>query len=86
VSENPRTAPTAIEPYSIDIEFVTDILTNRAYQAVVRAIISLASAFDLETVAEGVEDAATWDYLRSVGVDFGRCYHLGRPAPLSSAR
>jgi PAS domain S-box-containing protein len=66
----------------IDIEFVRDILDNAANQHVVRAIISLARAFNLKTVAEGIEDEATWQYLRNEGVDFGQGYHLGRPAPM----
>jgi PAS domain S-box-containing protein len=66
----------------IDIEFVADILTNPANQHLVRAIISLAKAFNLQTVAEGVEDAATWEYLRWEGVDYGQGYYLGRPMPI----
>ena len=43
----------------IDIEFVRDLVTNPANQHVVRAIVSLAHAFGLQTIAEGVEDEAT---------------------------
>jgi len=35
-------------------------------------------------VAEGVEDAATWDYLRRERIDFGQGYYLGRPTPICS--
>jgi EAL domain-containing protein (putative c-di-GMP-specific phosphodiesterase class I) len=66
----------------IDIEFVRDLLTNSANQHLVRAIISLAKAFNIQTVAEGVEDEGTWDFLRQEGVDFGQGFHLGRPAPI----
>jgi PAS domain S-box-containing protein len=66
----------------IDIEFVTDLLTNPANQHLVRAIVSLAKAFNLQTVAEGVEDEPTWDLLRHEGVDFGQGFYLGRPAPI----
>jgi EAL domain-containing protein (putative c-di-GMP-specific phosphodiesterase class I) len=72
-----------ISVLKIDIEFVQEILDNPANQHVVRAIISLARAFNLQTVAEGIEDEATWDYLRNEGVDFGQGYHLGRPAPMA---
>lgn len=63
----------------IDTEFVQDVLSSAANRHVVRAIINLAQAFGLRTVAEGIEDAETWDYLRDEGVDFGQGYHLGRP-------
>ncbi len=66
----------------IDIEFVRGLLTNTANQHLVRATISLAKAFNLQTVAEGVEDGPTWDLLRQEGVDFGQGFHLGRPAPI----
>ena len=50
----------------------TDLLTNPANQHLVRAIVSLAKAFNLQTIAEGVEDEETWDFLRQEGVDFGK--------------
>ena len=40
----------------IDIEFVRDLATNTANRHVVKAIVSLAHAFGLQTVAEGVEE------------------------------
>lgn len=70
----------------IDIEFVRDLVTNPANQHVVRAIVSLASAFGLQTIAEGVEDEATLQLLRAEGVDYAQGFHLGRPAPLHSSR
>jgi PAS domain S-box-containing protein len=66
----------------IDIEFVRDLITNPANQHLVRAIVSLAKAFNLQTIAEGVEDDETWDLLRQEGVDFGQGFHLGPPAPI----
>lgn len=69
----------------IDVEFVRDLVTNTANQHVVRAIVSLASAFGLQTIAEGVEDEATLFLLRDVGVDYAQGFHLGRPAPLPAA-
>lgn len=69
----------------IDIEFVRDLVTNPANQHLVRAIVSLAKAFNLQTVAEGVEDEETWDFLRREGVDYGQGFHLGRPAPMEPA-
>ncbi len=71
-----------IDFLKIDIEFVRDVLTNPANQHVIRAIVNLARAFGHRTVAEGVEDAATLEFLRDVGVDLAQGYHLGRPAPL----
>lgn len=68
----------------IDIEFVRDLPTNQANRHVVEAIVSLARAFNVQTVAEGVEDEATLKCVRAAGVDFGQGFHLGRPAPIRS--
>jgi PAS domain S-box-containing protein len=65
----------------IDIEFVRDVVTNPASRHVTEAVVSLAQAFGLRTVAEGVEDEATLELLTSLGVDLAQGYHLGRPAP-----
>jgi PAS domain S-box-containing protein len=65
----------------IDIEFVRDLPTNPANRHVVEAIVSLARAFNVRTVAEGIEDEATLECLRAAGVDFGQGFHLGHPVP-----
>ena len=39
----------------------------------------------MQTIGEGVEDEATLDGLRKLGVDFAQGYHLGRPVPLADA-
>jgi EAL domain-containing protein (putative c-di-GMP-specific phosphodiesterase class I) len=67
----------------IDIEFVRDLVTNQANRHVVKAIVSLAKAFGLRTIAEGIEDEETLTLLRAEGVDFGQGFHLGRPAPVT---
>ena len=50
---------------------------------VVQAIVSLARAFGLNTIAEGVEDEEALTLLRAEGVDFAQGFHLGRPSPTS---
>ena len=66
----------------IDIEFVRDLATNPANLHVVKAIVSLARAFGLKTIAEGVEDEHALTLLRAEGVDFAQGFHLGRPVPI----
>jgi PAS domain S-box-containing protein len=65
----------------IDIEFVRDLVTNPDNIHVVKAIVSLARAFGLTTIAEGVEDEQALTLLRAEGVDFAQGFHLGRPGP-----
>lgn len=49
---------------------------------IVRSIIDIAHSFDLHTVAEGVEDAATLDLLTGLGCDVIQGYFTGRPMPI----
>ena len=51
---------------------------------IVRSVVDLARNLGLRTVAEGVEDEATWDALMALGCDAAQGYHLGRPMPASS--
>ena len=73
----------SIDQLKIDVEFVRDLTTNSASQHVVAAVVALAHAFGLRTVAEGVEDAGALQMLRESGVDFAQGYHLGRPAAMA---
>ncbi len=65
----------------IDIEFVRDLVTSHDSLHVIKAIVSLARAFGLKTIAEGIEDEPTLALLRAEGVDFAQGFHLGRPKP-----
>jgi EAL domain-containing protein (putative c-di-GMP-specific phosphodiesterase class I) len=69
----------------IDQEFVSDLAINAASRHVVRAIVSLAHGFGQRTIAEGVEDEATFHLLREMGVDCAQGYFIGRPAPVDQA-
>jgi EAL domain-containing protein (putative c-di-GMP-specific phosphodiesterase class I) len=66
----------------IDREFVRDLCTSETDRHVIAATIDLARAFGLRTIAEGVEDQATLDLLRELGVDLAQGFFLGRPAPI----
>ncbi|MEV4347567.1 EAL domain-containing protein [Actinoplanes sp. NPDC049596] len=52
-----------------------------ARQAVARAVIQLAGALGLDTVAEGIENQEQADRLRRLGYTLGQGYHLARPMP-----
>ncbi len=69
----------------IDMEFVRDMTSNTTDSAVVRAIADVAHTLGKRTIAEGVEERATLQALRTLGVDYGQGFLLGRPQPLSPA-
>jgi EAL domain-containing protein (putative c-di-GMP-specific phosphodiesterase class I) len=71
-----------VDALKIDGSFVRGLLTDPVKESVVRAIVSLASDLGAVTVAEGVEDRATLERVKALGVGRAQGYHLGRPAPL----
>ncbi|MGX6607181.1 putative bifunctional diguanylate cyclase/phosphodiesterase [Micromonosporaceae bacterium Da 78-11] len=50
-----------------------------ARQAVARAVIQMAGALDLDTVAEGIENEEQAERLRQLGYSLGQGYHLAKP-------
>ncbi len=48
---------------------------------IVQSIIDLGRNLDLQVVAEGIEDAATWQRLSEMGCDIAQGFYLGRPQP-----
>jgi EAL domain-containing protein (putative c-di-GMP-specific phosphodiesterase class I) len=75
-----------VDYLKIDIEFVRDLTTNPANRHLVRAIVSLAQAFGVRTIAEGVEDEETLDLLREERVDFAQGFYLGPPAAIDPSQ
>lgn len=63
----------------IDQSFVRGILTSKRDASVIRAIIDMAKSFDLETIAEGIEGEAEYNYLRNEKCDEGQGYFFGKP-------
>jgi EAL domain-containing protein (putative c-di-GMP-specific phosphodiesterase class I) len=48
--------------------------------------VALAHDLGLEVVAEGVEDEAGLEFVRSLGSDHAQGYHLGAPMPADAFR
>jgi diguanylate cyclase (GGDEF)-like protein/PAS domain S-box-containing protein len=67
----------------IDGEFIKRLKDTPTDQLVVKAVVDIAAGLGSQTVAEFVGDDDTVELLRTLGVDYGQGYHLGRPAPLT---
>ena len=63
----------------IDKSFVLNLHENIDDQTIVQVIIDLAKRFDLELVAEGVENEIALQMLKTWGCDFIQGYHISRP-------
>jgi EAL domain-containing protein (putative c-di-GMP-specific phosphodiesterase class I) len=75
-----------VSQLKIDMEFVRDVVHSPADQRLVRAIVQMAEPLGLKTVAEGVEDQATLELVREIGVDFVQGFGIHRPEPLQITR
>ncbi len=65
----------------IDRSFVTGLVDDPSDRKIVAAVIRLAQALGLVTIAEGVEDLAQLAMLRDFGCDQAQGYLFGRPRP-----
>jgi EAL domain-containing protein (putative c-di-GMP-specific phosphodiesterase class I) len=68
-----------VDELKIDRSFVREMATDNDDLAIVRSTISLGHDLGLSIVAEGIEDARTWELLRQLGCDVAQGYYLGRP-------
>jgi EAL domain-containing protein (putative c-di-GMP-specific phosphodiesterase class I) len=71
----------AVDTLKIDKSFVRDMADSHEDAAIVRSIVALAHALDLEVVAEGVATQRAWFAVRDAGCDLAQGYQLGRPMP-----
>jgi EAL domain-containing protein (putative c-di-GMP-specific phosphodiesterase class I) len=72
-----------LDELKIDKTFVQNMLENKADVQIVRSVIDLAHNFELEAVAEGVEDVATLEMLARLGCDVIQGYYYARPMPVT---
>jgi diguanylate cyclase (GGDEF)-like protein len=70
-----------VDELKIDKSFVMAMERDADDAKIVRSTIDLAHNLGLTVVAEGIENAAIWSLLRSLGCDEGQGYHMCRPLP-----
>ena len=63
-----------IDKIKIDRSFVRDLTADDADAAIVDTIIVMAHTLGMKVVAEGIETAGQWDYLRERGCDEAQGY------------
>jgi diguanylate cyclase (GGDEF)-like protein len=68
-----------IDILKIDGSFVTGVSASRENQLFVRTLLDLARNFEMQTVAEWVENEADAMLLKGLGVDYLQGYLIGQP-------
>jgi diguanylate cyclase (GGDEF)-like protein/PAS domain S-box-containing protein len=64
----------------IDGRLVQRVTSEQKVRAIVKGIQNIADDLNLTTIAEYIEDQATLDVLRELGVNWGQGYFFGRPS------
>jgi len=70
-----------VQVLKVDRSFVVRLDDDANSATLVRSIIKLARDLELETVAEGVEEARQVDNLRRLGCQKGQGFYFSRPLP-----
>jgi EAL domain-containing protein (putative c-di-GMP-specific phosphodiesterase class I)/CheY-like chemotaxis protein len=65
----------------IDQSFVHGAWANDTLHALFDSSLSLSRQLGMETVAEGVEDRADWEFLRQTECNFAQGYFIAKPMP-----
>lgn len=68
----------------IDKSFVISMLENPADASIVRTIIGLAQAFDLQVAAEGVENLQILRTLINMQCNYAQGYYISQPLPAAA--
>jgi len=75
----------SIDTIKIDRSFVQQIHDDAKSLNIVRAIVQLSKTFDLDIIAEGIEEKEEIFALNAIGCDMGQGYFFSRPMPVEDA-
>ena len=73
-----------VDALKIDGDFIRQMAGSAVDRAIVEAINAIGHRLGAVTVAEQVEDDATLDLVRAVGIDQAQGFAIARPVPLDS--
>ena len=72
-----------VDYLKIDGSFVKNITSDRVNYALVECFNRVGQVMGMKTIAEFVENEATLELLRSLGVDYAQGYGIAKPCPLA---
>jgi diguanylate cyclase (GGDEF)-like protein/PAS domain S-box-containing protein len=70
-----------VDALKIDRSFMRGLVADQRRAAIVKATIEMAHALGLRVIAEGIEDAATWQAVAALGCDSAQGYFIAPPMP-----
>lgn len=73
-----------IDAIKLDQSFVRDVHKHPVSQSLVRAIVAVAQALNLQVIAEGVESAKEDAFLTKNGVNERQGFHFAKPMPAAA--
>ena len=65
----------------VDQAFVHGAASNETLRSIYNASLSLAQQLNMQSVAEGVENQADWDFILNSGCDLAQGYFIAKPMP-----
>lgn len=68
-----------IDTLKIDKSFIDTVITDDSTRIITESIVSMVKKLGFETVAEGVENAEQYEYLRMIQCDNIQGFYLGKP-------
>ena len=71
-----------IDVLKIDRSFIEGAIDNKTDASLVEAVVRIGHSLSLRLVGEGIETQQHYDYLRSLGCDFGQGYLISNPLPV----
>ena len=69
----------------IDKSFISNIENSHTQRAIVKAILDLGNALEMQVIAEGIETEGQRDVLLDMGCENGQGYWLSKPMPADAA-
>ncbi len=70
-----------VRELKIDKSFVRNMADDEDDAKIVQSIIDLAHNFELQVIAEGVENQATLERLTDMGCDYAQGFYIAKPMP-----
>jgi len=73
-----------IDVLKIDRSFIEGAISDQTDASLVEAVVLIGHSLQLKLVGEGIETQQHFDYLASLGCDYGQGYYISKPIPVKN--